>query len=595
MSRPAQLAVAAAALVVSSLYSISVLASPGRLATDSQRWPGHYTLLVGVQEAPAGDERGALRTAAARLASRWSVVSRFTAFERVNAFAALERVRVADLPARLDDADPRFDPHLRALPALFAAVASSAGGAALGAPDDVATAGTPARPRPRFEVMYARSEQSPLAFLVSARFLLRGSGVSVSLAELTLGHTLLSLLLLLTGVAIAWLAVPTNRVLLWVAALPYVAVALASDVGVAALGAGLYVLVFWLAPVVAGALLDAPLPADGGRRRRRAAAAAATGAGLAALVLLSVVDETLVLAGSVQLAAVLLTTAAATLRRRPGYLPILTRGSRATIRASLALARRPRADIARGARRPALAARAVAVAFRRVAAALRRPLSGLRSRLTPGSLRPLTALPLAATVAVGLPLLASHPDGDATLVASPPGDAVPVAVTSLGQLTAVPAQRPSLPSLSSLVSHAAYQAALPYGGSYRLPQVGDSLTLPRFTLAPNGEVRRWTQELRRFDDRWLQQLLSEPERGSVLSLLAAVGDAQPVLAAAGGGTAAAGRAVRLGVAAALLLLAAGTLTRISRCATTPARPRRAVGRRAEGVPVTHPARIDRPA
>ncbi len=560
--RPAQLTVAAAVLLAATVYSVAVLARPGRLAAESQRWPGHYTLLARVQDSPAGDVRGALRAAAARLASRWSVVSRFTSFESVNAFARFERVRVADLPMRLDDVDPRFDPHLRALPGLFSAVSS------------LASADSSSAPRSRFEVLYLRSDQSPLAVLLSARVLLRGSGVKVAVAELALGNILLSLLLLVVAVAVARLVVAGSGALLWIAALPHLAVVLASDVGVAAVGAALYVFAFWLAPVLATGVLAPNSQTDSLRRRWRAGLASA--ALIAAIVLLRALSGALVLAWSIQLATLLLASAASTLRGRRGYLRIVTPRTRARIRATLAVTRRPRIGAWPQLQGP------VTSVWRR--------LTGYRERLPRGRPRLLPPLLLAATCALALPLVAALPDSDPTLVASPPQGTPREPVSSLSKLAPL-SEQPVLPSMATLVSHVAYQTALPYGASYRLPALGEALLLPRFTLTANGEVESWVQELRTFDDHWLQELVGQPEHGSVLSLLSSVGDAQPVLAPAGSGAQGGADARVLGVAAALLLIAAATLTRLSRCATTAARPGRTVGGKADGSLLAHPARL----
>ena len=86
-------------------------------------------------------------------------------------------------------------------------------------------------------------------------------------------------------------------------------------------------------------------------------------------------------------------------------------------------------------------------------------------------------------------------------------------------------------------------------------------------------------------------IVGQPEHGSVLSLLSSVGDAQPVLAPAGSGAQGGADARVLGVAAALLLIAAATLTRLSRSATTAARPGSTVGGQADGSLLAHPARL----
>ena len=567
MTTRGSLTVAAASLLACVWYAGATLSAPGWLAADSQRWPAHFTLLVRATDPPGGDETGALRNAAARLASRWAVVSRFTAFETINAFATMERVRVADLPARLDDMDPRFDPYLRSLPALFSAVSSAA---------DAATQG--GRPqRARYEVMYVRSDHPPLAVLIAARYLLRGSGVIVSVAELRLSDTLMSLVLLILAVVVARVVMGVSWPLLSLAALPYLAVVLASGVGAAALAAALYPFAFWLGPALASSLVD-PSHAPSGRPAARRGAMTAV-ALVAAIGFLTLVDTTVMLACSIHLAIVVIVAGARILRGRRAYVPLVTPRSRATIHASLAVAARGgTSDLGV----PAPIATTIA-GLQVQATRLWLRTTGLLARIATPRPREVAAVLLAAALLAVLPRIAARPDVDATFVAAPPVGARQATVATRQAITSLNQLRPQdegialLPTLSALVSHAAYQAALPYGFEYGLPEPGEELTLPRFSLAADGEVQSWQQALRTFDDRWLQELLMRREEGSVLSLLAPIGGEVPVLSPAGVSVASTSLTRLLGTVAVLVLLIAATLTRLSRCVRTPGRPRQAVG------------------
>ncbi len=75
-----------------------------------------------------------------------------------------------------------------------------------------------------------------------------------------------------------------------------------------------------------------------------------------------------------------------------------------------------------------------------------------------------------------------------------------------------------LPDLADYVVHVAYQEALPYGRPYGFP-VGD-VVLPTYAagLEPGG-VRGNDELVIRYDDSWLSRALSEPAAGSVERLL----------------------------------------------------------------------------
>jgi hypothetical protein len=79
----------------------------------SRLWKGYYTVVLRStpQSAAHQPESGA--------GSLGPTVSRQTASVSFNTFAGLASVRVADLPSRLDSADPRLDPFMRGIEAYF--------------------------------------------------------------------------------------------------------------------------------------------------------------------------------------------------------------------------------------------------------------------------------------------------------------------------------------------------------------------------------------------------------------------------------------------------------------------------------------------
>ncbi len=109
---------------------------PAALPADwfqSRLWRGYYTVfLPSTPQAPSSaEDPGGSPGASGPLVSRQSARVSF------NTFAGLASVRVADLPSRLDSADPRQDPFLRSVDAYFRA--------------------------PRGEWVYARTRRGPLA------------------------------------------------------------------------------------------------------------------------------------------------------------------------------------------------------------------------------------------------------------------------------------------------------------------------------------------------------------------------------------------------------------------------------------------------
>jgi hypothetical protein len=542
--RPSQLALVASVLAVFAVYALAVLASPGRLAAESQLWPGHYTVLLDVTAAAAGDGTAALARAAATLQARWQIVSRFTSHEEVTAFSMLERVLIVDLPKRLHGDDPRFDPYLKALPSLFAAG--------------------------RHEVVFVRSTQSPLAFWLATCIALAGLGVRHSVVELHLAQNAVALLLLVTAVGWGRRVAPLAWSHLVLLAAPFLGVVIAGNVAAAALGVGLYSLGLWLPRVVVAASFW--------RRPRPAAITLAIVAviGTLAAFALRLVDQSLLVAWGAQLALGLLLVGMPGQRTRTAYVSMMTSRGRAAVRV---LSTRWLLAASRTLRIPYATWRCVALAASRIIVVARR-LVATGTFAWPGRLLP--ALIFGALAAL-LPLLAGLSGAGRTLVAMPaaPGAAAsgrvaaaaPVSLAGLQDVAAKPAL---LPTLAGAVSHAAYQYAIGYGGRYGLPRSGDMVELPRFELRDDGTVRAWSQRLLTFDDAWLGELIRTADDASVVALLARTGGRAPVLGPTTGRVIAPRRAWRTALAAALIVFLTLTLTRSFWRANTPGLPRHLV-------------------
>ncbi len=97
-------------LFISALALTAVLSV--RTGIDTA-WNGHYTLLVSSSVAPT-------RVVDALRAEGFTdVLSEVSATVQIQAYDGMDRVRVSQLGERLDQLDPRYDPYLRRISALF--------------------------------------------------------------------------------------------------------------------------------------------------------------------------------------------------------------------------------------------------------------------------------------------------------------------------------------------------------------------------------------------------------------------------------------------------------------------------------------------
>ena len=486
--------------------AVYTLGSRAELAEAVQEWRGYYTVVVeraGLDADAAGaaagldaDAAGAAAAGAAaardgsrailprlQAANRGEVVSAHTARARITTFAGVEWVAVADLDARLDELDPRYDPYLRALPAWF--TTTSAAGAAQ-------------------ELLFMHSALPPA--LVAARLAraLSGAGARWHLVELAPTRVLAALLLFAAGAVAAgcrrWHRLPHGwRVLL---AVPWVFLIVNGGLPVAVVALPLYAAGVWLAER---------------RRRMRFAVDLLTGAAALAGAVLVIgwsqrLDPAFAAGVGVAVAAQALLTGAALLFRRG---PLRPGGGR----------RRSRGPTGRDG----------PLASRRFGAA---PAGGGFGAL--GGRLDLARWPLLAT-RLAL-LLAVAVLGAATLRGAPDhrvprpvalrgaGSAEDGAGFTLSGLRAAGLAEPGeLPVLADYVAHVAYQEALPFGRSYALPAPDERVTVTRYVrTAGGGRLLPEEEEVLRFSDEWLRATLAAAPPASVAALLIAHG--RPVAA-----------------------------------------------------------------
>lgn len=450
------------------------------LAEARQVWHGYYTLLI--RDDAAAEPGRAAEEAARRLrtASFDAVVTAATARERVTTFGGYEWVAIADLPARLDPLDPRYDPYLRRVAGWFAA--ETRAGAA--------------------QVIYVASALPPGYFAARVGWALRHAGVRWRSADLPWPQTGLALLLFAAGAALMVGRRDPGAPRWWrlLLALPWVSLIVHGAVPAAFAALPAFAAACWWAGPVMGAAPRGP-----GRRRggRHAAAALLALLGSVGVFGLAAPDQP---PGS---GAPLALLPGADLRRVAIYLLAGGAWSAALIGAGLLCRLLPA---------PAAVARLRGGwASGRVAAA------GLGARL-PGALVPSLALCL-----LGIAMVL--PAGGSALLPRP----LPVAAVAAGagfRLAELPpldtGGARALPALSHYAAHAAYQETLQYGRPFALPAPDERVTVDHYRRGGDGRVQYAAVEMARFSDDWLQALLATAPPASVPALLAAQG--RPVAA-----------------------------------------------------------------
>ena len=176
----ATLGLAAGVLLAGLLIQRSLAA----FAEARQVWRGYYTLLIreGPDAVGGADAAGGAAAQAAQLlraAGFGTVVSAETASERVTTFGGYQWVAIAELAARLDPLDPRYDPYLRGAADWFAA--ETRAGAA--------------------RIVYVASSLPPGYFAARLGWALRRGGFGWRSADLPWPRVALAVLLFAAGAA----------------------------------------------------------------------------------------------------------------------------------------------------------------------------------------------------------------------------------------------------------------------------------------------------------------------------------------------------------------------------------------------------------
>ena len=468
MRHIATLALAAGVLIAGT----SMLGSRVVFAEALQVWRGYYTLII--EEGRAAGSGAPYQSLVQRLhaAGFGTVVTAQTAGERVTTFDGYERVAVADLAARLDRLDPRYDPYLRRVADWFT-TETEVGAARLA---------------------YVASSLPPGDFALRVGRALWDSGLRWRIAELPWERAAAALLLFAAAAVLQiWRRDPASprwwRLLL---ALPWALLVVHGELPAALVAVPAYLAGAWLAGPVAAA---ARQPWHGRWR-----------------------FSTTLLA--VLLAGVVLGAAGPDLAARgrvswPEGLPVreLQRLAVYLITGGLWTA---------GLTCAGLTVRWLAAAAARLRAAPRpRPRHG-STPVAPGVRRRLSGLGSSVVVCL---------TGVAVLLAAARGDPVPRPLAfpsgtgfTLAGLPAVgPLEPRGLPVISHYVAHAAYQETLQFGRPFGVPAPGERVTLDHYRRGQDGRVVHEAVEVVRFSERWLQATLAAVPRVSLPALLVAQG------------------------------------------------------------------------
>lgn len=448
-------------------------------------WRGYSTLVV----AGSASLEEVVQRLSVRI-DRSRIVSALTSTVSITTFDGREDVPIAQLQSRLEARDPRYDPYMRKLPALFQA--SRDGGPA--------------------HVLYIRSGLAPALLSLRVGRLLGDLGAAWSI-PLAPRENLLYLLAAFAFLAIVVAGAPgLQAVTIAVVSLPWLVNCLFGTLG--------DLLTFYLLfPFCWGFLTEARshLTASGVRRPVDLAGPGLLSS-LASLCAATTVACVLVaLLGSPRDVGRVFTALAA-----DGVL----------LGAFVAWGR----SRSRGASHRLFVPVAIGRGLYRVAG-LARP----RRRL---DLRPLLAsargLWVTRTVQVGalvalvclspfLPFLGGDRSGEALPVPVRAGSSA-VSWDSLRGLWLASAAD-ELPSVADLVAHEAYQSSLAFGAAYGLPARDELLTVTGFHAADTGVGTVMEKRVvLRFGDRWLRDVLrkARAKAGSADALLAAQGRAMRV-------------------------------------------------------------------
>ena len=464
----ATLALAAGVLIAGAL----VLRSLVVFAQAVQVWPDYYILVV--EEDPAAAYASPYASVAQRLhdAGFGTVVTAHSAGERVTTFGGYERVAIADLAARLDRLDPRYDPYLRRAADWF--TTETEAGAA--------------------QLVYVASSLPPGYFAVRVGRALWNSGLRWRIAEFPWERAAAALLLLAAGVVLQICRRDPCAPRWWrlLLALPWVLPVVHGELPAALVAVPAYLACAWLAGPVAAAARQP--------WRGRWGSSTTVLAVLFGIVVLGAVAPELAPRGGAPLPAGL---PPHQLRRMALYLVVGGVWVAALTCAGLAV-------------------RWLAAAGTWLRAAPRpRPRGGSAPAATPARRR-LAGLGSSVVVCTA---------GGALLLAAAHGDPVPRPLAlpasagfTLAELPAVgPGAAGELPDISHYVAHAAYQETLQFGRPFAVPAPGERVTVDQYRRGQDGRVVHEAVEVVRFSDRWLQATLAAVPRVSLPALLVAQG------------------------------------------------------------------------
>ena len=479
----------------------------------SRLWKGYYTVFL--RSAPQGAdpqaEPGELPD------SLRPMVSRHVASVSFNTFAGMASVRVADLPSRLDSADPRLDPYLRVVGAYFRS--------------------------PTGELAYARTRRGPL---ISG---LGRLGPGRQVLELDPIAVVLRLLLLAGAALLILLPARVPHVPRWLLGLGLLPWALGVSTGdLRDLLAFLLLFPFWVRAMVWAAARQAGSARAAGAKARRSSAgkgrkkrkrgtgksgkrragaragfrptwlppafepAAAALAGFAARAR-EAAAAAAVPAVLAPLGALVFFLAAPGARHLPGALFALA--ADLCLLASLQAARRW--EHTRRAH-PLFRALPILGTLRDRAGRRRRQLS------VPALVVPV-ALALLALVCAAALSLEAHRRGLHAPRLEPSG----ARGLSWSALAALPLSSASeeLPHLADFLTHTAYQQSLAFQRPYRFPAPGERVYISGYVAAGAGYVQN-RRVARRFSESWLAQTLGASPLGSVERMLVDQGRAATV-------------------------------------------------------------------
>lgn len=418
-----------------------------------QLWRGYYAVLVDDDRSLAEVEQALKNAGFSHTLSRQSAQVQF------NSFDELQSVSVAELSSRLDSIDPRFDPYMQRVPALFTAFVEGK----------------------RLEVVYVRSDKPPIFVLPQiARTL--GAPVSGTLfpAWNPLDALAALLLFLLFAAIVLWRS-PRQRSMVAVGALPWLVTAALGGLSSLPVVFALYFVWAYTAELVVPAyreLLRAPRPRwESGPLLRRVSLFAV--AVSVAMVLTRVSGESVNVAPAAAATVVLLFVAASFEALRDCH-------KEHRVFTPLSILQR---DM-----------------FRRMGGARSKYRSALPWFLALTLFAPFTALVL--------------PEDSVPLVPQPRavGGVNALSPESLERLWRLESGG-DFPTLADYVAHRAFQASYLFGGDYRLPVLGSEVAISRFRRNGN-EMSKRRETMMVFDSQWYRSVTDVVGELSPAGLLA---------------------------------------------------------------------------